>query len=142
MRSKRFLARPLDIRAILSVAAIVVGLGVPPAAEAQVLPPDNVNYQGVLRDQNDMPLTGTYDMLFRFMDAATGGNEILVDQHAAATSNAVTVSNGLFNVALGSGTVSDGSGPGTYTILRTVFRDYTDVWLEIQVGHETLGPRP
>lgn len=104
-------------------------------------PPPLVNYQGVLRDQNDNPLTGSYDMLFRFMDAASGGNEILTDQHALVTGNPVTVTNGLFNLALGSGTVADGSGPGSYTSLDAVFRDYGNVWLEIKVGAETLTPR-
>src|SRR5262249_50465064 len=42
---------------------------------------------------------------------------------------------------LGSGTVSDGSGPGTYTDLVSVFQSYSDVWLEVQVGAETLTPR-
>jgi hypothetical protein len=104
-------------------------------------PPALVNYQGVLRDNNDKPLNGPYDMLFRFMDAATAGNEIMNDQHAAATSNGITVTGGLFNVPLGSGTIADGSGPGTYTTLDAVFRDYGSVWLEVRVGAETLTPR-
>ena len=129
-------------RMALAVLAGMLAAGTMPAtAQVQVLPPDQMNYQGVLRDQNGNPLTGTYDMVFRFMDAATGGNEILVDSHTAANSNAVIVAGGLFDVALGTGTMSDGSGPGAYTVLRTVFRDYTDVWLEIEVGTETLSPR-
>src|SRR5262245_17743322 len=89
---------------------------------AQSLPPERINYQGVLRDQNGVPLTGTYDMWFRFFDAASGGNEILVDRHAA-----VTVSGGLLDIVLGTGAVSDGSGPGTYTLLSRVFGGYTGV---------------
>jgi len=104
-------------------------------------PPVLVNYQGVLRDQSDKPLSGSYDMLFRFMDADTAGNEILIDQHAAVTANAVTVSGGLFSVALGSGTITDGSGAGAYTSLDAVFRDYGSVWLEVRIGAETLSPR-
>ncbi|HEU5181053.1 MAG TPA: hypothetical protein VFW45_09680, partial [Candidatus Polarisedimenticolia bacterium] len=105
------------------------------------VPPTTINYQGVLRDQNDNPLSGSYDVVLRFMDAAAAGNEILIDQHTAATGNAVTVSGGLFNVAIGSGTVADGSGAGTYTALDAVFRDYGSVWLEVKVGAETLSPR-
>jgi hypothetical protein len=119
---------------------LLVVLVATPGARAAV-PPTLVNYQGVLRDQNDKPLSGTYDMLFRFMDADTAGNEILIEQHAAVTANAVTVSGGLFSVALGSGTITDGSGAGTYTTLDAVFRDYGSVWLEIRVGAETLSPR-
>ncbi|MGH9867337.1 MAG: hypothetical protein ACREAA_04110 [Candidatus Polarisedimenticolia bacterium] len=119
----------------------VLGLVVPVPVWAYVQPPNRINYQGVLRDQNGNPLTGTYDMLFRFMDAETAGNEIMVDPHTASTSNAVTVSGGLFSVVLGSGTLIDGSGPGTYTSLFTLFRDYANIWLEVQVGAEPLSPR-
>jgi hypothetical protein len=104
-------------------------------------PPAVVNYQGVLRDATDKPLNGTHDMLFRFLDAPTGGTEIMIDQHAAVTSNAITVSNGLFVTALGGGTITDGSGAGTYTSLADVFRDYTTIYLEVKVGAETLSPR-
>ena len=123
-----------------AVCVLLLELLGPLSARAAV-PPTTVNYQGVLRDQNDNPLTGSYDVVLRFMDAATAGNEILTDQHTAATGNAVTVSGGLFNVAIGSGTVADGSGPGTYTSLDAVFRDYGSVWLEVKVGAETLSPR-
>jgi hypothetical protein len=123
-----------------AVVGLLMGLlGAIPARAAT--PPATVNYQGVLRDQDDKPLTGTYDIVFRFMDAPAGGNEILVDQHAVATASAVAVTGGLFNVSLGSGTVSDGSGPGVYATLDAVFRDYGSVWLEVQVGAETLSPR-
>jgi hypothetical protein len=124
-------------RFVLPLLVAAAATGRTPAAS----PPALVNYQGVLRDQNDKPLSGSYDMLFRFLDAATGGNEILKDQHAASSANAVTVSGGLFSVALGSGTVADGSGPGSYTTLDAVFRDYGSVWLEVKVGAETLAPR-
>ena len=112
-----------------------------PLAVLAATPPPYLNYQGVLRDAGNRPLDGTYDMLFTFYDALSAGNQILLDQHAAVTSNAVTVSNGLFNASLGGGTLSDGSGPGAYTSLDQVFRDYGTVYLEIRVGAETLSPR-
>ena len=80
-------------------------------------------------------------MVFRFHSAASGGDEILVDSHTAASGGQVAASGGLFNVQLGSGTITDGSGPGTYTSLDQVFRDYSGVWLEIRGGTETLTPR-
>lgn len=123
-------------RIALSVVLSAVVTG---AAAVAATPPALVHYEGVLRDQNGNPLTGTYDMVFRFMDAATLGNEILVDTHQGAS--AVVVSGGLFNVDLGSGTVTDGAGPGLYAGLDAVFRDYAAVWLEVQVGAETLAPR-
>ena len=104
-------------------------------------PPALLNYQGVLRSASDSPLTGTYDMVFRFYDAASAGNEIMIDSHTAVSGGQVTVSGGLFNVQLGGGTITDGAGPGTYTSLANVFRDYAAVFLSVQVAAETLTPR-
>ena len=105
------------------------------------LPPTLVNYQGVLRDASDRPLSGSYDMVFTFYSASTLGDQILIDSHTLASGGQVTVTGGLFNVQLGSGAVTDGSGPNTYWTLMDVFRDYGNVWLSIQVGVETLSPR-
>ena len=126
------------MRRISFLIVMLTGFGVAAPAAA---PPPFVNYQGVLRDASNAPLSGTYDMVFRFYSASTGGDEILVDSHAAASGGAVTVSSGLFNVALGGGVLSDGAGPGTYTSLAGAFRDYSAVYLSIQVGPETLSPR-
>jgi len=104
-------------------------------------PPGFINYQGVLRDDAGAPLDGSYDMVFTFFSDAAAGDEILIDSHLAAGSGAVTVSDGLFNAALGSGTVSDGSGSGTYTSLLDVFADYGEVWLLVNIGGEDLSPR-
>jgi hypothetical protein len=95
-----------------------------------------MNYQGVLRNSFDEPLDGTYGMVLRFFNADFGGEEILVDAHGT-----VTVSGGLFNVRLGGGSVTDGSGPGTYTTLARVLADYPDPYLEVEVAGETLSPR-
>jgi hypothetical protein len=90
-------------------------------------------------------LNGDYEMTFRFFDAATGGNEILIDRHLASVGQQVTVDGGLFSVELCKGLVGfavlDGSGPGTYSSLIQVFRDYAFVWLEVTIGTETLAPR-
>jgi hypothetical protein len=96
-------------------------------------PPALINYQGVLRDSAGFPLSGDYAMIFRFFDAKTDGNELLVDEHLAAGTGAVTVTNGMFNVPLGSGNVVDGVGPGTYATLRDVFRRHAEVYLQIEV---------
>src|SRR5262245_9659627 len=125
------------MRRYTSMLALALGLAFPAAWAAD--PPATLNYQGVLRDAADKPRNGSFDMVFRFFDAATVGNEILVDTHAGG--GAVVVSNGLFNVPLGGGTLSDGAGPGTYATLDQVFGDFGDVWLEIAIGAETLSPR-
>ncbi len=104
-------------------------------------PPALVNYQGVLRDASDRPLSGLHDMVFTFYSADAGGDQILIDSHTFASGGQVTVSGGLFNLQLGSGAVADGSGPGTYTSLDRVFGSYGEVWLEVRVGVETLSPR-
>ena len=127
-------------RARLRTIGISLLLALPTALLA-ASPPPLINYQGVLRGMEDEPLTGSYDMTFRFFDAETGGVEILVDRHLAADAQAVIVDGGLFSVGLGSGTVADGSGPGTYTSLDAVFLDFDQVWLEVQIGAETLSPR-
>src|SRR5437762_948889 len=102
-------------------------------------PPALLNYQGVLRDASDKPRNGTFDMTFRFFDALLAGNEILVDAHTIPSGAVVT--NGLFNVLLGGGTVTDGAGAGFYTSLDGVLRDYDTLYLEVQIGAETLAPR-
>jgi hypothetical protein len=133
------LSRAGSVSRVLCVIALFV---LPGAVHATVFPPAQINYQGVLRGPADEPLTGTYEMTFRFFDAATGGDEILVDQHIVASGKEVTVDGGLFSVALGGGLgVVDGSGPGSYTSLIQVFRDFPSVWLEVTIGSETLTPR-
>jgi hypothetical protein len=121
-----------------SVLALILAMpaGFPAFAAT---PPASINYQGVLRDSNDKPLTGTYDMTFGFYDALTGGNQILLDVHAVPAG--IVVSGGLFNAQLGTGTISDGSGPGIYTGLDQVFRDDAAVWMELIIGGQTLSPR-
>ena len=103
--------------------------------------PNAVNYQGVLRDADGEPRDGSFDMRFRFFDADTLGSELLIDQHLAAGTGAVVVTGGLFNVALGSGDVLDGSGPGVFTSMGYLFGQVEGVWLEIEIGGETLSPR-
>jgi hypothetical protein len=113
---------------------LLLGLLAGPAMAAD--PPPLLNYQGVLRDVADNPVDGPVDMQFRFWSAETGGDEILVNDQPQ-----VLVSGGLFNAALGSGPVWDGTGPGSYTTLAEIFRDYDSVWLEVEVASETLSPR-
>ncbi len=104
-------------------------------------PPDQISYQGVLRDDQGAVLSGDYDMVFTFFDAVASGNEILVDEHTTAQGGPVTVADGLFDTHLGGGTVSDGSGPGVYTSLAAVFEDFSTVYLQIEIAGELLTPR-
>ncbi len=103
--------------------------------------PAQLHYQGVLREADGTPLDGAIDMRFSFYSAESGGDEILIDEHRKEDTGPVVVSEGLFSVALGSGNVVDGSGPGTYLSLETLFAKYGTVYLEIEVKGETLAPR-
>ncbi len=124
-----------NLSGMLVLMAVTVG------AALAATPPSLINYQGVLRDNNDKPLSGSRNMIFALYDAPSGGNQILVDAHDLPHGNAVGVSGGLFTVQLGGGGVSDGSGPGTYTSIEQVFRNHSEVYLEVRVGGETLSPR-
>jgi len=120
--------------------ALILATALTQGAALAAYPPSTMGYQGVLRDAADRPRTGTFDMVFSFFDAQTAGNVLVVDRHTAAAGGMVAVTNGLFNVQLGTG-ISVGAGGGTYLSLADMFRDYTDVWMEVSVGAETLSPR-
>ena len=128
--------------AVIVAFSVLVVIGIQSAN-----PPGIVNYQGVLRNPAGKALDGTYDMTFRFFDTATAGNEIMLDEHKSAGSGAVTVSKGLFGVPLGSGVLMDGSATfcnDPYTTMVKMFQDFTDVWMQIEIGQgtpEVLLPR-
>ena len=69
-------------------------------------PPERVNIQGVLRDSTGTPVDSSAMMSMRLYDSdgggcpAAGGTLLLTDDQGT-----VPVSSGLFNVALGTGTV-------------------------------------
>lgn len=128
----------MNVRGI-QVAVLLVGILATGAAMQAADPPELIGFQGVLRDSAEQPIDGSYDIVFALFDSGTAGNEILLDSHTGG--GAVLVTGGMFNVPIGSGVISDGTGPGTYTSLAAVFRDHGAVWLEVRVGGETLSPR-
>jgi hypothetical protein len=104
--------------------------------------PERLNYQGVLRDASGNPLDGSFDMVFRYYSAETGGTFYLMEEHldpGAGGTGRVTVTGGLFSVVLGTGQLVDVTG-GALTTLGHLFQQY-EVWLEVQVGSEILSPR-
>jgi hypothetical protein len=115
-----------------SIAALALLAGV---ASQAAEPPAMINYQGVLRNNEDFPLTGEFPMLFRFWSAPEGSDEICFNEHL------VWVEGGMFSVPLGSGEVHDGPGEGVYTSLADVFRDFDQVWIGVEVAGEPLWPR-
>src|SRR5678816_3885933 len=110
----------------LAVFAVIAA-----TASSAATPPALIHYQGVLRDAADRPLTGSFDVVFRLYDAPSGGAEVLIDSHLAASGQAIQVTGGLFAVPVGGGHVVDGSGPGAYGSLGDAFRDYASLWLEV-----------
>jgi hypothetical protein len=125
-------------RPILLALVLTLLCGV---AAGSTEPSPFINYEGVLRDSAGNPLTGDYDMELVLYDAETGGNVLLTDSHTGTQS--VGVSSGLFNTALGGGTLT----PDLYSTLPDVFAGESAVWLEVRIfnsstpGWETLSPR-
>ncbi len=87
-------------------------------------------YQGRLADSAGPPLTGTYNMIFRLYDVPTGGAPLWEEQWTG--SNGVRVSDGLFNVMLGS----------LEPIPAGVIAGREQLWLGITVGtDDEMQPR-
>ena len=97
--------------------------------------PNRLGYQAALRDSAGQPLSGARPMSFAFYSDETSGDQILIEEQN------ITTTDGVMSVSLGAGTLSDGSGPGTYTTLEAVFRDYGDVWMVVRIDGEQLSPR-
>lgn len=91
--------------------------------------PLRFNYQGKLADASGNPKSGTYKMVFRIWDSATGGSLLFTDDRSSA--DLVPVSAGVFNVAIGSGSAVTGS-------LAAALSGGTNRWLEVSIA----GPGP
>ncbi|MCH8838744.1 MAG: hypothetical protein IIA60_13270, partial [Candidatus Marinimicrobia bacterium] len=91
--------------------------------------PQTISYQGVLKDNNGAIVTnGQYDITFRLFDVDEFGTPLWFEDHTAGNSAAVTVTDGLFSVILGS----------TTPLSPNFDRKY---WLEIVVEGTRLEPR-
>ena len=104
-------------------------------------PPVLIDYQASISGAGGIPLEGGTDMIFRIFDAMDNGNEIGSDQHLATGSGATMAVSGLINVKIGSGDFVDGSGEGKYTNLGEVVRNFSAIYLQIEVNDEALSPR-
>lgn len=89
-----------------------------------------IAYQGRLADSAGNPLTGTYPMIFRLYNTASGGAPLWEEQWTG--SNSVAVSDGLFNVMLGS----------LNAIPQSVITGNNSLWLGITIGtDDEMVPR-
>ncbi len=104
----------------MATAALLV---VAVAVHAQV--PPIINYQGQLLDASGNPANGNFTMVFSVFDVATGGAALYTETQT------ITVSNGLFNVLIGSVT----------PIPDTLFDSGPNRWLEITANGNVLTPR-
>ena len=111
----------------ISVALVLlVGYCLSGIEDCHAAVPGKINYQGKLTDADEKLVSdGSYDIVFSIHDAESGGNEEWSETH-----NDVQVTNGIFNVLLGS--TSD---------LTPVFQQNDSLYLEISVEGETLSPR-
>ncbi|MFZ1754035.1 MAG: hypothetical protein WAU10_09835 [Caldilineaceae bacterium] len=89
-----------------------------------------IAYQGRLADSSGNPLTNTLNMSFRLYGATTGGSPLWTEEWTG--SNGVQVSDGLFNVMLGSLT----------PIPQSVIAGNSNLFLGITVGtDDEMAPR-
>ena len=108
------------MRKVLSLTVVLL-LVVAVSAWAQI--PKLINYQAKLTDADGVALNGDYDITFRIYDGETGGTPLWTENHPT-----VTVTNGLFDVQLGTTEDLDLSFADTY-------------WVEIEIEGTTLSPR-
>ena len=73
-----------------------------PTTDAAINP--QLAFYGTLQNTSGANLSGTYDMVFKFYDAPSGGILLDTSVHTASNGNPVAVSSGAFRVDLGSGT--------------------------------------
>jgi len=97
-----------------------------------------VSFQGKLSNTNgNVVPDGSYDMVFKFYNAATAGTLLLTDRHVAG-SDPVAVSAGLYSVLLGGGQ----NAAGVETNLWSVFLNHPEVYLGVSIGAEPeMTPR-
>jgi hypothetical protein len=88
--------------------------------------PQVISFQGRVTNTAGVPQTGTYNLTFKMYNTETGGTASWTE-----TQPAVQVTNGIFNVLLGSMTV----------LPVSVFDNADNTWVEITVGSNVLSPR-
>lgn len=106
--------------ALVSLHAIVMLAAAAPAAT-----PGQINYQGLLLDQQGAPITGNVNLVFTIFDAAQNGTALWTETHPN-----VAALDGVYDVVLGA----------TTPITPAVVADGS-LYLQIAVNGETLVPR-
>jgi hypothetical protein len=114
-------------RSACVIVALVLVLALP--VMAQTTSRQMINVEGRAYDQASPPnpLSGSYNMTFRLFDVSTSGTALFTEAHTG-----VSLNNGFYVAKLGDQT--------TGGIPASVFAN-NDLYLEIQIGTETLSPR-
>jgi hypothetical protein len=101
MRAKRILRQLMpNAGTILVVVLVLLTYRVWAQPLAQGATPGVISYQGYLTNPAGQPVNATVDMIFSLYTQSSGGTAVWTESHTGA--NGVPVSNGLFNVLLGS----------------------------------------
>jgi len=88
---------------------------------------DTISYQGYLQGSGGSPVNDSLDMVFRLYNQESGGTHLWSETHYA-----VTVSDGLFSVMLGSQEV----------LTKTIFGANPNLWLGVTIGSDNeMTPR-
>ena len=91
--------------------------------------PQTLNYQGVLTDSSGVPENTTVNIVLRIFDSANAGNQLFAEEHSGTT-----VTDGIFSLAIGSGTNPSGAFDAA-----TLANNST--WLELEINTEVQMPR-
>lgn len=119
---------------VVFFATLLVAGGISAPVYAEVGINEQIHYQGTLKDSSGNNVAdGTYDMVFRLYDVSSGGTTLWTGTHTAANGNAVTVTDGVFSVLLGSGTGNS---------LASFDFNQDEIWLGITVSTDSeMTPR-
>jgi len=108
---------------LLIVAVVFVLLSLNSKAAT---PPAIISYQGKILE-NGVSVSSSLTMTFELFNTSTGGIPLY------ATTNIVTPSSGLFSILLGD--------VGTTPLNPEIFKNNSELYLQVTVGTETLSPR-
>jgi hypothetical protein len=133
-RGWRWLGRQMIPNIGTVLVVVILLLTVPslaaPSQSPSATSTSTISYQGRLADSAGNPLTDKYNMEFRLYDVPTGGVPLWTEMWTGA--NAVDVSDGLFNVMLGS----------IDNTLASSIEGYDELYLGITVGTDSeMVPR-
>jgi hypothetical protein len=106
---------------VLAIVFVLLSFRTDAASPASI-----ISYQGKIL-QNGASVSSSLVMNFKLFNTSTLGTELY------SNTSTVIVSSGLFSVLLGD--------DGTTALDPTIFRDNSDLYLQVTVGTETLSPR-